>query len=104
LPTGVPGSLDGKAESWCTYPVTQIQAQATLYEYLSGYGFVLAGRSTLRYEQETAGTITAVAFAICVGSPRYFVTTGYHFFVAPPNYSPPTVRLDSATPVVTVSC
>jgi hypothetical protein len=102
--SGLPGSVDSKAESWCTYPVSQIQAQATLYEYLSGYGFVLAGRSTLQYEQNTAGTITAVAFAICVGSPRYFVGTGYHFFVAPPYYRPATLRMDSATPVVTVSC
>ncbi|BCJ48595.1 hypothetical protein Asp14428_00700 [Actinoplanes sp. NBRC 14428] len=101
---GMPGSVDGKAVTSCSAPVNQLQAQASLYEFVSGYGFLFSGRGALQYQMGSAGPVTSVAFAVCVGSPRYYVTTGYHFIVAPPYYSPPTVTVNTQTPVVTVSC
>ena len=100
---GIPGSIDGKADSWCDAPIPYIGAQAELYQYVPGSGFFLVSVGSLNSGPGNK-TYTGVAFTICQGVPNYYVTRGIHTYTAPGGYYPPSLRLDTQSPIVQVSC
>jgi hypothetical protein len=102
----VPGSIDNKADSWCTAPVLQVHAQAEMYEYVEGLGFFFVGSSPLRFCHDCAGPMTAVNLVPCPWSgTRYYVGRGRHWFLPPPGYNGGApVEFFTGTPVVSVSC
>ncbi|SCF05758.1 hypothetical protein [Micromonospora chokoriensis] len=100
---GIPGSLDGKADSWCDAPIPYIGAQAELYQYVPGSGFFLVSVGGLNSGPGTK-KYTGVAFAICQAVPNYYVTKGIHTYTAPGGYYPPSVTLTTQSPIVQVTC
>ncbi len=100
---GIPGSLDGKADSWCDAVIPYIGAQVELYQYVPGSGFFLVSVGSLNSGPGNK-TYTGVAFAICQGVANYYVTKGIHTFTAPGGYYPPSVTLNTQSPIVQVTC
>ncbi|MFJ6153322.1 hypothetical protein [Micromonospora profundi] len=100
---GIPGSIDGKADSWCDAVIPYIGAQVELYQYVPGSGFFLVSVGSLNSGPGNK-TYTGVAFTICQGVPNYYVTRGIHTYTAPGGYYPPSLRLDTQSPIVQVSC
>ncbi len=100
---GIPGSLNGKADSWCDAAVPYVGAQAELYQYVPGGGFFLVSVGSLNYGSGTK-TYTSVAFTICQGVPNYYILRGIHTFTAPGGYYPPSLTLVSQSPITEVNC
>ena len=100
---GIPGSIDGKADSWCDAPIPYIGAQAELYQYVPGSGFFLVSVGSLNSGPGNK-TYTGVAFTICQSVPNYYVTKGIHTYTAPGGYYPPSVRMETQSPIVQVTC
>ncbi|MET7880103.1 hypothetical protein [Micromonospora profundi] len=100
---GIPGSLDGKADSWCDQVIPYIGAQVELYQYVPGSGFFLVSVGSLNSGPGNK-TYTGVAFTICQAVPNYYVTRGIHTYTAPGGYYPPSARLETQSPIVQVSC
>lgn len=102
--SGTPSAVTGKSRSSCTAPVDQIRAQAELWRYLEGYGYVQTGVGSLAYDFKVKGPLTSTAYDICQGRLAYWVTVGRHTFFAPPGYSPPSISFNTETPSVGVNC
>ncbi|SDF42665.1 hypothetical protein SAMN05216553_101584 [Lentzea fradiae] len=102
--SGTPSAVTGKSRSSCTAPVAEIRAQAELWRYLEGYGFVQTAIGSLAAAPNSAGPMPSTAFDICQGRLAYWVTVGRHTFYAPPGYSPPKITLVTETPPVGVNC
>ncbi|MCG5465491.1 hypothetical protein MED01_003773 [Micromonospora sp. MED01] len=100
---GIPGSIDGKADSWCDAPIPYIGAQAELYQYVPGSGFYLVSVGSLNSGPGNK-TYTGVAFTICQSVPNYYVTKGIHTYTAPGGYYPPSLTLTTQSPIVQVTC
>ncbi|MEU4555241.1 hypothetical protein EV382_2755 [Micromonospora violae] len=100
---GIPGSIDGKADSWCDAPIPYIGSQVELYQYVPGSGFFLVSVGSLNSGPGNK-KYTGVAFTICQGVPNYYVTKGIHTFTAPGGYYPPSVTLNTQSPIVQVAC
>ncbi len=100
---GIPGSLDGKAQSWCDAAVPYVGAQVELYQYVPGIGFFVVGIGNLNYGAGP-GPYTGVAFAPCQGVPNYYVTKGIHTFTGPGGYYPPSLEFTTQSPVIQVTC
>ncbi|PSL55741.1 hypothetical protein B0I31_10432 [Saccharothrix carnea] len=102
--SGTPSAVTGKSRSSCTAPVTQIRAQAELWRYLEGYGYVQTGIGSLAVGFNTPGPMPSTAYDICQGRLAYWVAVGRHTFFAPPGYSPPSISFRTETPPVGVNC
>ncbi|NGY62570.1 hypothetical protein G7043_26985 [Lentzea sp. NEAU-D13] len=102
--SGTPSAVTGKSRSSCTAPVAQIRAQAELWRYLEGYGYVQTGIGSLAVDFNVQGPLTSTAYDICQGRLAYWVTVGRHTFFAPPGYSPPSISFNTETPPVGVNC
>ncbi|MEU8218357.1 hypothetical protein AB0C47_21655 [Micromonospora taraxaci] len=100
---GIPGSIDGKADSWCDAVIPYIGAQVELYQYVPGSGFFLVSVGSLNSGPGNK-KYTGVAFTICQGVPNYYVTKGIHTYTAPGGYYPPSVTLTTQSPIVQVAC
>jgi hypothetical protein len=100
---GIPGSLDGKAKSWCDAAVPYVGAQVELYQYIPNFGFTIVAIGNLNYGPGP-GPYTGTAFGPCQGVPNYYVTFGIHTFTAPGGYYPPSLEFNTQSPVVQVNC
>ncbi|MEU8419607.1 hypothetical protein AB0C15_01860 [Micromonospora sp. NPDC048835] len=100
---GIPGSIDGKADSWCDAAIPYIGAQAELYQYVPGSGFYLVSVGGLNSGPGNK-KYTGVAFTICQSVPNYYVTKGIHTYTAPGGYYPPSLTLTTQSPIVEVTC
>lgn len=103
-----PGTVHGKARSWCTAPVPEVHVQAELWRYLPGWGYTTVGIGGLDYCMGCTGAATprlqSIAIDICQGSTQYYYTRARHFFVAPAGYSPATLSFPTGTPGMAVTC